>query len=426
MRYQRIDPALFVLNRQRFVAQLPADAMAIFFAADAMPRNGDQTYAYRQNSHFFALTGIDEPESILILFPGCVREEYREILLVPFTTEQTVVWEGDKVSLSEAKTLSGIAQVKWSDQWEGLLQPLMCMAGQVFLNTNEHDRFWTPVVSRELRMAHELRQRYPVHTFRRAQPILRQLAMYKSTEEVELIRRACAITGEAFKRVLSTTQAGRWEYQLEADITHSFISSGAGHAYQPIVAGGSNACTLHYIKNDQLLKSGELVLMDFGAEYAHYAADLTRTIPVDGRFTDRQKNIYNAVLKAFKLARSMMAPGQTLSSIHKETEQYLGFELYELGLIKKKKPTPAEISAYYMHGIGHHLGLDVHDLSDRYQPLAEGMVLTCEPGLYIRAEKIGVRLENDIYISADGAVDLMEDIPLEIAEIEAHMASDFG
>lgn len=421
MRYQPINPELFVHNRQRFTAHLPADAIAIFFAADVMPRNGDQSFPYRQNSHFFALTGIDEPDSILILFPGCVREEYREILLVPFTDEHTKVWDGAKFTLSEAKEISGITQIKWSDQWENLIQPLMCMAGQVFLNSNEHDRFYTPVVSRELRMAHELRQRFPLHTFRRAQPILRQLAMYKSAEEIALMRKACAITGTAFETVLTTLHADQLEYQVEADITHTFISSGAGHAYQPIIAGGVNACTLHYIKNDQPLKSGDLVLMDFGAEYAHYAADLTRTVPVDGRFTERQKKIYSAVLNAFKLARSMMVPGQTIAGIHKEIEQYLGFELYELGLVKKKKPTAAEINSFYMHGIGHHLGLDVHDLSDRYQPLAEGMVITCEPGLYIRDEGIGVRLENDIYISTHGPVDLMEAIPLEIEEIETRM-----
>lgn len=421
MRYQKIDPALFTLNRQRFAAHLPANAMAIFFASDAMPRNGDQTYPYRQNSHFFALTGITEPESILIIYPDCRRPEYRELLFVPFTDEHSSVWDGAKITLAEARDLSGITQTKWSHQYEEVLQPLMCIASEIFLNSNEHDRFHTPVISKEIRMALELRQRFPLHTFRRAQPILRDLAMYKSPAEVALIRQACAITGQAFQRVLTTMRPGQPEYQVEAEISYAFIANGATQAYLPIIAGGLNACTLHYIKNDQLLQSGDLVLMDFGAEYAHYAADLTRTIPVNGRFTDRQKKVYTAVLNAFKLARSMMVPGQTLAAIHKETEQYLGFELYELGLVTTKKPAPAEINAYFMHGIGHHLGLDVHDLADRHQPLAEGMVLTCEPGLYIRSEKMGVRLENDIYISAGGPEDLMAELPLEIEEIEAHM-----
>lgn len=421
MRYHKIDPSLFILNRQRFTAHLPANAMAIFFAADVMPRNGDQTYPYRQNSHFFALTGIDEPDSILILYPDCRRPEYRELLFVPFTDEHTSVWDGSKINLAEAQEISGITQTKWSHQYEDVLQPLMCMAGEIFLNSNEHDRFYTPVVSKDTRMAHELRRRFPLHTLRRAQPILRELAMYKSPIELELIRQACAITGEAFQRVLTTMRPGQLEYQVEAEISYTFISHGAAQAYLPIIAGGLNACTLHYIKNDQILQSGDLVLLDFGAEYAHYAADLTRTIPVNGRFTDRQKKVYTAVLNAFKLARSMMVPGQTLAAIHKETEQYLGFELYELGLVPTKKPAPAEINAFFMHGIGHHLGLDVHDLADRYQPLTEGMVLTCEPGLYLRAEKMGIRLENDIYISAEGPVDLMAGIPMEIEEIEDRM-----
>ncbi|MEZ4899954.1 MAG: aminopeptidase P N-terminal domain-containing protein [Saprospiraceae bacterium] len=421
-RYSPIEAAFFVQNRKRFTREMTPHALAVFHANDAMPRSGDQTFPFRQNSHFFYLTGIDQEESALLLFPDSPKPEYREILFIRRTNEHLLTWEGPKLTADEAKKLSGIETVLWIDQMDALFHSLMMQGQTLYLNTSEQDRFQTEVPSRDLRFSQQVQKQYPLHQLARAQPILRSMVMIKSPQEVDVMRKAVSITGEAFQRVCETLKPGMKEYEVEAEIIHEFIRQGArGHAYEPIIAGGSNACILHYIQNNAILKEGDVVLMDFGAEYGNYAADLSRSLPVSGRFNPRQGQVYDAVLRTLRMAKQMMVPGQTLQEIQKETESYLGFELYNLGLVTVKNPDHNAIQKFFMHGIGHHLGLDVHDLADRNVPLQAGMVITCEPGIYIREEGLGIRLENNILVTDEGPQDLMVEIPIDREAVEERM-----
>ncbi|MCB0600729.1 MAG: aminopeptidase P N-terminal domain-containing protein [Saprospiraceae bacterium] len=423
-RYQPIEAPFFVQNRKRFVREMSPQAMAVFHSNDVMPRSGDQTFPFRQNAHFFYLTGIDQEESALILFPDCPKPEYKEILFIRRTNEHLITWEGPKLTQAEARALSGIETVLWMDQMDGIFHALMMQAQVLYLNGNEQERFQNPVPSRDHRFALKVRQDYPMHTLARTQPILRSLVMIKAPHEVEIMRNAIRITGDAFQRVCASLRPGMMEYELEAEMIYEFIRQGArGHAYEPIVAGGANACILHYIQNNARLQDGDVVLLDFGAEYGNYAADLSRTLPVSGRFSSRQAQVYDAVLRTLRMAKQMMVPGQTLQEIQKETESYLGYELYELGLVTTKNPDKKDIQRYFMHGIGHHLGLDVHDLADRNIPLQAGMVITCEPGIYIREESLGIRLENNILVTDHQPQDLMAEIPIEREAIEELMSS---
>ncbi|HPR01434.1 MAG: aminopeptidase P N-terminal domain-containing protein [Lewinellaceae bacterium] len=423
-RYQPIDASFFVQNRKRFTRDISPQAMAVFLANDPMPRSGDQTFPYRQNTHFFYLTGIDQEESALILFPDCPKQEYKEILFIRRTNEHLITWEGPKLTQEEAKTLSGIQTVLWMDQMEGIFYALMMQSQILYLNGNEQERFQNPVPSRDHRFAQKVRQEFPLHALARAQPILRNLVMIKAPQEVETMRTAIRITGDAFQRVCTSLRPGIMEFELEAEMIYEFIRQGArGHAYEPIVAGGANACILHYIQNNARLQDGDVVLLDFGAEYGNYAADLSRSIPVSGRFSSRQAQVYDAVLRTLRMAKQMMVPGQTLAEIQKESESYLGYELHALGLVNAKSPDKKDIQRYFMHGIGHHLGLDVHDLADRNLPLQAGMVITCEPGIYIREEGLGIRLENNILITDHQPQDLMAEIPIEREAIEELMNS---
>ncbi len=422
MRYQTIDPTLFVHNRRRFVREMDPNWMAVFHSNDLMPRNGDSFYPFRQNSDFFALSGIDQEECVLILYPDCKKEEYKEILFIRKTSPYLAVWEGKKYNKEEADKISGVKTVLWLDQLEPILQSLLYMSKGVYLNSNENDRFVSSVKSKDHRFALEMNEKYPLIQKKRAQPVLKSMAMIKHPIEVDLIFKACQITGDAFERVCSVVRPGIMEYEIEAEIIHEFIKNGAqGHAYLPIIASGSNSCILHYIKNESKLKEGDVLLLDFGAEYANYAADLSRTIPVNGQFSSRQRQVYQSVLDTFKMAKQLMVPGQNLKDIQREVEVFIGYELFGLGLVSNKSPEKTEISKYFMHGIGHHLGLDVHDLADRYVPLQAGMVLTCEPGIYIREEHLGIRIENDILITDHGPQDLMSEIPIEIEHIESIM-----
>jgi Xaa-Pro aminopeptidase len=422
-RYATLPSSLFINNRKRFVSKMHKEALAIFHSNDEMPRNGDCFFPFRQNSDFFHLTGIDQEESVLVL---CPNHPYKEILFVRESDEHTIVWEGKKYSKEEATKVSGIANVFWTKEYDAVLTSLLEEHEMVYLNANENERARKEVISRDERMAIALKHEFHRKSYERSAPIMQDLREIKSKEEVAIIQAACNVTDKAFRRVLSFMKPGVWEYEVEAEISHEFIRNKSVHAYTPIIASGANACVLHYVNNNQKCKKGDLVLMDFGAEYANYASDLTRTIPVSGKFTKRQKNVYNAVLRIMKESTKLLVAGNTLQEYNNEVRALIERELLKLKLISKtdisrEDPKNPAFRRYFMHGISHFMGLDVHDLGNRKQPFREGMIFTCEPGIYIPEEKLGIRIENDILITAKGPKDLMKKIPVEVEEIEELM-----
>jgi len=429
MRYNPISTQLFEENRQRFMEQMKPNTLAIFHSNDEMPRSGDQFFPFRQNPDLFALTGLDQEQTILLLYPDCPKAEFRQVAFVRETNAHIAVWDGHKYTKSEATETSGIEVIKWSKEFNAILEQIMIYADGVYLNSNEHDRFSSEVPSRDLRLGKDLMNKYPFHTYHRAQPILKKMAMVKSDIEVELIKKACGITNEAFRRVLSVTKPGIGEYEIEAEIIKTFIANRAnGHAYSPIIASGKNACVLHYTDNQEICKDGDVILMDFGSEYANYASDLSRSIPVNGKFSDRQKAVYSSVLSVLKDATQLLRPGILLDDYEKQVGKLMEAQLISLGLltnedIANQDPKKHACKKYFMHGTSHHLGLDVHDLSHRFEPIKAGMVFTCEPGIYIPEENLGIRLEDDILITDGAPINLMADIPIEISEIEELMNS---
>ncbi|MDH4205171.1 MAG: aminopeptidase P family protein [Desulfobacteraceae bacterium] len=424
MKYLPIDSSLFIQNRQRFAAGLKANAIAVLNSNDVMPTSADGVRSFIQNTDLFYLSGIDEQESILVIFPDAREEKYREILFIKETNEEIALWEGPKYSKEEASKISGIKTVYWTREFEKIFRSLVFEADRIYLNSNEHIRADVFVETRDTRFLKWCKKNYPLHKYERSSPIMHHIRPIKSKIEVELIKQACNTTEKAFLRLLGFIRPGIWEFEIEAEIYHEFITNRSrGPAYSPIVASGANACILHYVKNSRQCKDGDLVLMDFGAEYANYASDLTRTIPVNGKFTPRQKEIYNAVLRVQKAAIQMLTTGNTFETYNKDIGVIMEKELIELGLLDAKavenqNPDDPLYKQYFMHSASHHLGLDVHDVGSKYRKFEEGMVLTCEPGIYIKAEGIGIRLENDILITKDGPVDLMENIPIEAEEIE--------
>lgn len=426
MRYDPIDPQLFVQNRRRFVRELRSDSIAILHSNDQMPRNGDQYFNFRQNSHFFYLCGIDQPEAVLVLFPDCIREQFREVLFIKRSTEKLSIWEGYKYTKEDARRISGIEKVLFLDEMPNVLHELILLSKRIYTNVAENDRFQPEVASRDLRFTRDCQQRYPGHKYHRAAPILKKLVMIKSEIEIQLLQRCMDITAGAFRRVLGFVRPGVMEYEVEAEITHEFVRNRAEHGYHPIVGSGRNSCILHYNQNDQPCKDGDLLLLDFGAEYANYSADLTRTIPVNGHFNDRQRAVYDAVLRVMREATAMLVPGNNLTDFQKEVGRIMESELLGLGLItqtdiRNQDPDWPAYKKYFMHGTSHHLGLDVHDANHRYDPFQAGMVFTCEPGIYIPEEGFGIRLENDILVTDHQPVDLMAHIPVEAEEIESLM-----
>ena len=429
MKYLPIDSSLFVQNRQRFAAKLKSNAIAVLNSNDVMPTSADGVRSFIQHTDLFYLSGIDEEESILVIFPDAGEEKHREILFIKETNEKIAIWEGPKYSKEEASKISGIKTIYWTWEFEKIFRGLVFEAERIYLNSNEHLRADVFVETRDIRFLKWCKINYPLHKYERLAPIMHHIRPIKSQIEVELIKQACNITEKAFLRLLDFIRPGIWEFEIEAEIYHEFLSNRSrGPAYAPIIASGPNACILHYIKNNRQCRDGDLVLMDFGAEYANYASDLTRTIPVNGKFTPRQKEIYNAVLRIQKTAVQMLTPGNTFEAYNKNVGLITEKELIDLGLldakaIKTQPPDEPLYKNYFMHGASHHLGLDVHDLGSKYRKFEEGMVFTCEPGIYIKAEGIGIRLENDILITKDGPVDLMEKIPIQADEIEDLMAS---
>ncbi|MCH2045425.1 MAG: aminopeptidase P N-terminal domain-containing protein [Saprospiraceae bacterium] len=428
MKYKAINPELFKLNRERFCAHMKPNSIAIFQANDLLPRNGDCHFPFRQNSDLFYLCGLDQEEVVLVLYPNCPKgKQFEELIFTKKTNDYIKIWEGYKYTQEDAAKVSAVANVMWTENMDSVLKEMIQLADNIYVNTNENDRAHSEVDERNARLAKSLRAAYPAHEFMRAQPIMKKLRMIKSTHEVEVMQEACNITEKAFRRVLATTKVGMTEYEVEANVIYEFIRNGAsGHAYTPIIASGANACVLHYIANESTLKDGEVMLMDFGAEYGNYAADLSRSIPVNGRYTERQKAVYNAVLHVKKEAEKMLVAGTTLTEYHKEVGLIMQAELVNLGLItatdiKNQRPEWPAYKKYFMHGTSHHLGLDVHDLAERYVPFQNGMVFTCEPGIYIPEENLGIRIEDDILITENGPVNLMKNIPIEADHIEELM-----
>jgi Xaa-Pro aminopeptidase len=429
MKYTSIDNTLFIENRKQFAKELAPNSIAILFSNDEMPRSADQSFPFRQNPDLFWLSGIDQEQTILIIFPDCPNKVYTEALFIRKTNEHIAVWEGHKYTIDEARKASGIQNIFWADSFESVLPSLLSYCDNVYVNINENDRANNHVPYKDIRFANEIKQQYPAHSLKRLGPIMAKLRAVKHSIEVDIIKQACNITRDAFIRTLKFVQAGVYEYEIEAEIIHEFIRQRAtGHAYSPIIASGKNSCVLHYVDNNQMCKDGDLVLMDFGAEYANYAADMTRTIPVNGKFSARQKDVYNAVLHVMKQAKTMLKPGVTLADYNLEVGKIMEEELIKLGLLNKEEVAKQDeknplYKKYFMHGTSHFLGIDVHDIGNRYAPMQVGNVFTCEPGIYIPEENIGIRIENDIYIGENGNIDLMADIPIEVEEIESIMQS---
>lgn len=427
MRNFHIDPSLFISNRERLSGMLGPGALAIFNSNDVFPRSNDQNFRFRQNSDLFYMTGLEQEKTILMLFPGSPNPDLREVLFILHADASLLIWEGHKFSKEEAKTISGISNVKFLDDFEAVLTEAMSYASQVYLNSVEYIKYFNEVPYRDLRFGKEVREKYPNHEYHRLAPLVYGLRTIKSTEEIRLMRKAIEITGKAFRRTLEFVKPGVMEYQVQAEIEREFLFNGAkGNAYLPIVASGKNGCVLHYIDNQDVCKDGDLLLMDIGAEYANYAADLTRTIPVSGRFSPRQRACYEAVLRVQKKAIQLLVPGNTIDKVNKEVNLMQEKEMIGLGLfseadVKAQDPARPLYFKYYMHGTSHFLGLDVHDVGSKFEAFRPGMVFTSEPGIYISGENIGIRLENNILVSEEGPIDLTADIPIEPDEIEALM-----
>ena len=429
MRHAPIDPQLFVEHRAQLAMLLLPNSLAVVNANDIYPTNADGSLMMHPNADLFYLSGIEQEESILLLCPDAADERQREILFVREPNEHLKTWEGHKLSKAEATQLSGVTTIKWLSDFRNVFHQLMCEVEHVYLNSNEHKRAVVEVETREARFVRDCQASYPLHRYERLARLLHKLRVVKTAPELALLEHAVEITDAGFRRVLGMVKPGVFEHEIEAEFAHAFISQRAKFAYTPIVASGANACTMHYTANDQPCKRGDLLLMDVAASYANYNADLTRTIPVSGRFSRRQKQVYNAVLRVMRASIA----GATVGKLHRdwtrEAQMMMNDELLRLGLLKPadiKKQTPEEPACrkYFMHGLGHPLGLDVHDVGYATEPFAPGWVLTVEPGIYIPDEGFGIRLENDILITANGPYDLMADIPVEADEIEALMEAN--
>lgn len=425
MKYQPLSQATFVENRKKVAALMKSKSIAVFNSNDIMPTNADGTMPFRQNNDLLYVSGIDQEETIVLLFPDAENPQHREILFIKETSELIAIWEGAKFTKQEATELSGITTVFWIDQFEQVFHQLTTEAQHIYLNQNEHLRAVTTVETRDDRFRKECQQKYPLHQYERLAPIMRQVRAIKSEAEINMMQHACNITEKGFRRVLDFVKPGVTEYEIQAEYMHEFLRNRSkGFAYEPIIASGYNACVLHYVENKAACKSGEVILMDVGAEYGNYASDMTRCIPVSGKFTARQKDVYNAVLRVMKAATAMLVPGTKIDEYHKEVGKIMESELIYLGLLDKRDvakqdPLNPLYKKYFMHGTSHHIGLDVHDIENRQRPLEAGMVLTVEPGIYIRDENLGIRLENDVVVTNNGApFDLMKNIPLEAEEIE--------
>ncbi len=420
---------LFIRNRAQLAAQLPPKSVAIFTANEPMPRNGDDFYPFRQQSDFFYLTGINEENAFLLIAPDYPDENLREVLFIEPYDAVKATWLGEMLDNQKAAELSGAKTIKGSDTFWSVLNDIVLSGyGEtIFLNSYEYPKYECPVETIQKRFNQKVKALYPLHQFGRTAPILNALRMVKSEDEIAITRQACDITAKAFRHCLKQVEPGMYEYETQAEVEYIFRRNGSfAHAFAPIIAGGKNACCLHYSKNQSLLNDGDLLLFDMGCELNNYASDLSRTIPVNGKFSARQRDCYNAVLRVMKEITKLYRPGGTITEINETTHRLMEQEMIRLGLfsaedVKRQDPNAPLERKYLMHGMAHHIGLDTHDNIDKFKPFAPGMILSCEPGLYIREEGIGIRIENDLLITEGEPVNLFEGLPVEIEEIEAAM-----
>ena len=427
MRYESLDSNMFVENRKKVTKQLELKSIAILNSNDVLPSNADGTMPFIQNSDLFWLCGIDQEDTILVLCHNQINKQMREILFIKKTNEHIAVWEGAKLTKKEASNISGVSSVFWTSELEDILEKVLSSSDAIYLNRNIHSRATKVVQTRDDRFKTKITNKYPNKKIKELAPILHEMRVVKSQKEVELINKACKITEKGFRRILPIIKPGIMEFEIEAELIHEFIVSRSRRfAYQPIIASGKDSCVLHYTANNKACREGDLLLMDFGAEYANYASDMTRTVPVNGRYSLRQKNVYNSVLRVMKSAIKMLTVGTLLKEYNKQVGILMENELVKLGVldnhdIKKQDAKNPLYKKYFMHGTSHYLGLDVHDVGSLEWPIKAGMIFTCEPGIYLPNENIGVRLENDILITDDGQKDLMASIPIETEEIEELM-----
>ena len=428
MKYHPIDNSLFVKNRKNFVAAMKPKSLAVFNSNDIYPISADSTIPFEQHRDIFYLSGVDQEESILVLFPDCPKEKHREILFLKETNEHIAIWEGEKLTKEKALETSGIKTVYWLQDMEKIMFELMTQCETLYINTNEHYRANVETETREDRYTKWIKEKYPAHKVEKSNPILQRLRSVKSKIEIDLIQTACDITEKGFRRILEFVEPGVWEFEIEAEYMHEFLSNRSRKfAYTPIIASGNNANVLHYIQNNQQCQAGDLILMDVGAEYANYSSDMTRMVPVSGRFSDRQKDVYNAVLRVKNESTKMLVPGAMWEEYHVEVGKIMTGELLGLGLLDKAdvqnedKDWPA-YKKYFMHGTSHHIGLDTHDYGLLHEPIQPNMVFTVEPGIYLPDEGFGIRLEDDVVVQESGEpFNLMRNIPIEVEEIEELM-----
>jgi len=428
MKYQAIPNTLFIKNRQKFTAQMISGSLAVFNSNDIYPVSADSTLPFAQHSDILYLSGADQEETILLLFPDALNPAHREILFVRETNEHIAVWEGAKYTKEKATAISGIQTIMWLSDFDKVFFDLMTEAHTIYFNTNEHYRQAVETQTREDRFIAKCKAQFPAHQWQKSQPILQEIRGVKEAEEIAQMQTACNITGKGIRRLLGFIKPGVWEYEIEAELLHEFVRNRSkGFAYTPIIASGANANVLHYIENNQQCQAGDLILMDVAAEYANYRSDLTRTFPVSGRFTERQAAVYNAVLRVKNAATKMLVPGTLWAEYHREVGEIMTAELLALGLldpadVKNQDPNKPAYKKYFMHGTSHHIGLDTHDYGALKTPMKAGMVFTVEPGIYIPEEGIGIRLEDNVVIQEKGdPINLMAHIPITIAEIEALM-----
>ncbi len=425
MKYDRIDSNLYIANRKKFTERMTANSLAVFNSNDIFPISADSTMPFQQHRDILYLSGVDQEESILVLFPNASNPAHREVLFLKETSDLIAVWEGEKLTKKTAFLTSGIKTVYWLQQFPTIFKQMMAEAQGMYLNTNEHLRANTEVETREDRFIKQVKQDYPAHQVHKSAPIMHKIRSIKEAVELELMQRACKITEVGVRRLLAFIKPGVWEYEIEAELAHEFLRNRSkGFAYTPIVASGKNACVLHYIENNQQCQDGDVILLDVGAEYANYSSDLTRCLPVNGSFTARQKAVYNAVLHVKNEAQKLLVPGTIMAEYHKQVgslmeEQLVGLGLISMDDIKTQNPDWPAYKKYFMHGTSHFLGLDTHDVGIWHEPISAGMVFTCEPGIYIPEEGLGIRLEDDLVVQSSGApFNLMGDIPIEAEAIE--------
>ena len=430
MRYEPIKSDLFIQNRKNFMSQMLPSSLAVFNSNDTYPIGADSTIPFQQDRNIYYLSGVDQEESILVLFPDAPDPKHREVLFLTETNPHIAVWEGEKLNEEKVLQNTGIKTVYWLKDFPKVFNELMTQCDLVYMNTNEHYRADHATQTREDRFNKWLKENYPAHQVAKSNPILQRLRSIKHPLELEVMQKACTITEKGFRRILNYTKPGQWEYELEAEFMHEFLmNKSRGFSYTPIIAGGKNATVLHYIENKEQLKTGDLILIDVGAEYANYASDMTRTIPVSGKFTDRQKQIYNAVNKVKKEATNLLVPGTIWKDYHVEVGKLMTSELLDLGLLDKadvqnENPDRPAYKKYFMHGTSHNIGLDTHDYGLLNEPMKANQVFTVEPGIYLPEENMGIRLEDDVVIQEKGAPkNLMINIPIEMDEIEDLMNS---